>query len=329
MISDSVLRCLLPGATRAQTAAILGAMRAVAETGGPASADDRTALASADRYIFGNSGPLAFEALAPVTPEALAASLAGARLGEDALKYITVMAFIDGRLDNAKIASVLRYAAALDIDERYLDDIKEAAQGRLQEALADMTRCNMDSITNRPWPGGDVNTWLMPYRGVAAEPALVQRFEALAQLPAETFGHAFWAHFTDNGYTFPGDPTALNGAFSLPHDSVHVLTGYDTTPRGEILASTFTAAMHPKYSMAGHILPVIFTWHLKVELNEVARSSRGALDPEEFWHAWAAGKAATVDTFAPNWDFWRYVEVPLPELRTRWSIPPAGLDTAN
>ena len=78
------------------------------------------------------------------------------------------MALIDGRLDNAKIATVLRYAAALDIDERYLDDIKEAAQGRLQEAMADMTRCNMDSITNRPWPGGDVNTWPLPYRGAAA-----------------------------------------------------------------------------------------------------------------------------------------------------------------
>ncbi len=39
---------LLPGAGEAHTRAILGAMRAVAETGGPASASDRRALAPED-----------------------------------------------------------------------------------------------------------------------------------------------------------------------------------------------------------------------------------------------------------------------------------------
>ena len=49
-------------------------------------------------------------------------------------------------------------------------------------------------------------------------------------------------------------------------------------------------------------------------------------DPDEFWHAWAAGGATTVDTFAPDWDFWAYVDVPIRALRTRWSIPAEGLD---
>ncbi len=317
---------LLPGASRTQTKAILGAMRAVAETGGAATRDDRVALASADQYIFGHDAPFAFEAIAPVAPAALASALAGGDLGHDALKFLTVMAFVDGRLDQAKIASVLRYASALGIAERYLDEIKEAAEGRLQEVLADMTRCNMESVTGRPWSGGDVNKWLLPYAGAAADPALAQRFEALARLAPNTFGHGFWAHFRKSGYAFPGEPKALNAAFSMPHDSVHVLTGYDTKPRGELLASIFTAAMHPRYPMAGHVLPVIFSWHLKVQINEVARDAGGALDPQEFWHAWAAGAAATVDTFAPGWEFWSYVEVPLGALRERWSIPAAGLD---
>jgi hypothetical protein len=260
--------------------------------------------------------------ITPVAPAALASALAGSDLGRDALKFLTVMAFVDGSLDQAKIASVLRYASALGIAERYLDEIREAAHGRLQEVLADMTRCNMESITGRHWADGDVIKWLLPYGGADADPALAQRFEALAQLAPDTFGHCFWAHFKESGYVFPGDAKALNAAFSVPHDSVHVLTGYDTKPRGELLASTFTAAMHPKYPMAGHVLPVIFS----VQINEVARDASGALDPEEFWHAWAAGAAVTVDTFAPDWDFWSHVEVPLGALREHWSIPAAGLD---
>jgi len=121
----------------------------------------------------------------------------------------------------------------------------------------------MESITGRPWSSGDASKWLLPYQGTP-DFALAKRFEALGVLAPQTFGHTFWAHFKENAYAFPGEPQALNAAFSVPHDSVHVLTGYDTKPRGELLASTFTAAMHRKYPMAGHILPVIFSWHLKV-----------------------------------------------------------------
>ncbi len=197
----------------------------------------------------------------------------------------------------------------------------------MQEALADMTRANMESILNQPWTGGDVLSWLLPYQGDAGDPGLAARFQGLRRLGGNTFGYAFWRHFTDSGYTFPGEATALNAAFSVPHDSVHVLTGYHTDGRGEILTSTFTASMHRNNPMAGHILPAIFSWHLKVQINDVAGSFEGALDPREVWRAWAAGAQATVDTFDPAWDFWEYVGRDLEELRNGWSIPGGGVES--
>ena len=318
---------LVPNASPQQVSAILGAMRAIVDVGGPASEADRHAIVGASRYLFGRETHAPFDALAPVAPEQLASALAGSKLAEDAAKFLTVMAFVDGKLDKTKIAAVLGYARALGTHESYLDDIAAAANDRLQEALAHMVRANMESITGRPWNTGDVNQWLLPYSGAKTDPALAARFEALGQAAPDTFGHAFWKHFHENGYAFPGDPNALNAAFCVPHDSAHVLSGYDTSPRGELLVSTFTASMHPHYPMAGHVLPVIFSWHLKVQINPVAKSASMALDPDEFWHAWAGGGAAKVDTFAPDWDFWAHVHVPLTKLRTGWSIPADGLDT--
>jgi hypothetical protein len=328
-MTSNRVRPLIPDATRTQTEAIIGAMRVVAETGGPLSDADRISLESADRCIFGHDRPFSPDAFAPVSPAELAAALSGSKLGEDAVKFLTVMAFVDGKLDKAKIAAVLSYASALGIRGEYLDDIRIAAQDRLDEALAHMVRANMISITGKPWDGGDVNAWLLPYAGDKADPRLAARFEELARLDKATFGHAFWAHFKENNYAFPGEQTALNAAFSLPHDSAHVLTNYHTDPRGELLVSTFTAAMHPKYPMAGHVLPVIFSWHLNVQINKVAKDAKGALDPQEFWHAWAAGAAAKVDTFSPDWNFWSHVEKPLVQLREEWSIPPSGVDRAT
>jgi len=319
-------RPFVVGATPAQTAAILGAMRAVAEAGSGLSEADIRTLQGASLYMFGQREPLDIPNLKPVAPAALASEIGHHVLRENALKFVTIMAFVDGRLDKGKIGKVTDYAAALGLSESYVDDIADAAAGHVQEALAHMVRSNLESITGRDWGAdADETAWLLPYKD-KPEPDLVSRFEQLSSLPPNTFGHAFYEHYHGNGYDFPGAPDGLNFAFGVPHDSAHVLSGYNTTARGELLVSTFTAGMHPHFPMAGHILPVIFSWHLDIQINPVAKSTEGALDPDQFWHAWAAGKAATVDTFAPGWDFWAYVETPLAELRARWSIPEQGLD---
>jgi hypothetical protein len=313
------------GATPTQIADILGAMRSVAETGRAVSDADARALTAASLYMFGQTQPLDVAALNPVEPAALAAAIADLALREDALRFLTVMAFVDGKLDKAKIAAVLAYARALGLHERFIDEIAEAAAGHVKEALADMTRANMVSITGKDWTDADATGWLLPY-AKAPNPALAARCNALGTLPEGSFGLAFYKHYRSNGYAFPGEPDGLNAGFGFPHDTAHVVSGYDTTPRGELLVSTFTAAMHPHLPMAGHILPVIFSWHLDIQINPVAKAARGGLDPVEFWHAYAGGKTATVDTFAAGWDFWAYVETPLRDLRRQWSIPKDGLD---
>jgi ubiquinone biosynthesis protein Coq4 len=138
-------------------------------------------------------------------------------------------------------------------------------------------------------------------------------------------GKTFWAFAKTNGYAFPGDPAALNERFGTPHDSTHVISGYDASPRGEILVSTFTAAMHPINPMAGHILPVIFNGHLGIKFNDVARYTTGGFDPDEFWHAWARGRDINIDIFDPGWQVWHWVEHDLEDLRRTFNVSPAGV----
>jgi hypothetical protein len=185
-----------------------------------------------------------------------------------------------------------------------------------------MSRRNLESITGKPALSDDAMAWFLPYRGAGADPGLTARYDALGRLPKGSFGHAYWEHYRANGYALPGEETALNEGFATPHDSAHVISGYDTSARGEILVSTFTAGMHRKYPMAGHILPVIFSWHLGIKINDVAGAASGALDPEEFWHAWARGEAITVDLFAPDWDFWSCAEASVDALRRRYDVTP-------
>lgn len=307
------------GATGEEALAILGAMRDVGGLGRTLGEADCASLVAAGHWIFGLDQPVDVDALPRMDPQRLKASLTGRALREDAARFVTVSAFVDGRLDPAKIDRVLAYARELGISANYIDEIADAARGHLDWALGHMVRDNLESITGRAWPDGpnidaEAMAFMLPYRD-RPDPALAARFRALADLPEDTFGRAFLDHFNENGYAVPGEPDALNLTFSLPHDSSHVFAGYDTTPRGELLVSTFTAAMHPVYPISGHVLPVIFSWHLGIKINDVAKSATGAMDPTEFWHAWARGSDMKIDIFGPDWDFWAWTPRPLADLR--------------
>jgi hypothetical protein len=315
---------MLIDASNTEARAIVGAMAQIAAAGGEerVTAADRASLSAAYRYLLRQEGPLDPASLPRVGPAELAAALPDRALATEAAHMLTIMAFVDGALDGAKIGAVLDYAAALNIREPYIEEIAEAAHGHVQTALADMTRRNMESITGKPWLGDDAMGWFLPYRGDRADPALAARYRALAGLPEGTLGRAYWKQYDRNRYAFPGEPDGLNEAFATPHDCTHILSEYDTTPRGELLVSTFSAAMHPSRPMEGHILPVIFSWHLGIKINDVAGAASGALDPQEFWHAWARGSAMCEDLFAPGWDFWACAEDSVAALRQRYAIPP-------
>jgi hypothetical protein len=310
-------------ATPEQARTILKTMLAVAAAGPAVTPADRASIVAAARYIF--NLPLApdLAGLGPVRTDELTALAGDRALAAEAVSFATVMAFIDGTIDRGKLERVLELAQALGVKEDFVNDIAEVAQGHLRDATAHMVRANMESLTGKPWSSDDAMPWLMPYRGAGADPALARRFRALAELPQETFGWAFAEFYLTNKYAFPGEEQALNFEFATRHDSSHLLAGYDTTPRGELLVSTFTAAMHRNEAMSGHVLPVIFSWHLGIPLNELAGAAKGALDPQEFWHAWARGERMKVDLFGPAWDFWAATPEPIASVRARIGLPAA------
>lgn len=290
-------------ATPDQAQIVLSAMFAVASSGSAPTDADRASIAAAARCIFRLKAPPDLASLAPPDEETLRMLSANTELARETASFATVMAFVDGKVDEMKLRKVLELAAALGVHDDFIDDIARLAQGRLQDATAHMIRANLESVTGRPWRTAEMQPWLLPYR-TRPDPALAARFRALAALPEDTFGHAFAAFYAANNYVFPGTSAALNAGFAVPHDSTHVLAGYDTSPRGELLTSVVTAAMHRRNAMSGHVLPVILSWHLGIPLNEVAGAAKGAFDPQEFWHAWARGERVAIDLFDAKWNFW-------------------------
>ena len=203
-------------ATPDQARAILKAMYGIAAIGTVTDAD-RASVTAAARYIFKLSPDPAF--LTPASAEELRALANTPALASEAVSFATVMALVDGKLDDAKLKGVLALATTLGVKEDFVDDIAKIAQGHIHDATSHMIRANLESITGRPWATDDMMPWFLPYKD-KADPALAARFHALTALPTDTFGHAFAAFYAANKYAFPGEPTALNFGFATPHELV-------------------------------------------------------------------------------------------------------------
>ena len=302
-------------------------MRHVATAGGahPLSDADRAALIAAHHLVFHVDGDLDPDSLDDITPEDLAAALTKRADAEHVAGFLAVMALVDGVLDEARILSADRYVHALGLREPYLRDLGELARNKLAEARADMGRRNIKSFSGK-WMTEDLDDWLMPY-AEHPDPELHARYATLPSYDDGTFGKAFADFYEMNGFAFAGIAASANEAFTTPHDSAHVLSGYDTSLQGELLVSTFTAGMHPSEPITGHILPVIISWHLGIELAKFAGATTGSLDPRKFFVAWDRGDETAGDTLSARWDFWAHVHEPLADVRHAMRVP--ALDAAD
>jgi hypothetical protein len=177
-------------ATPDEARTILETMLAVAAAGPAITPADRASIVATARYIFSLPVSPDLAGLRPAGPEQLATLAAEPALAREAVSFATVMAFVDGTLDHGKLEYVLRLANELGVQEDFVDDIAEVAQGHLRDATSHMIRANLESITGKPWPTDDAMPWLMPYQGANADPALARRFQGLAELPDRhgTFG---------------------------------------------------------------------------------------------------------------------------------------------
>ena len=179
--------------------------------------------------------------------QALAANPA---LANEAVSFATVMAFVDGKLDGAKLKAVLALAGKLGVKEDYRRRRRQARAGtparrhRAHDPRQSRKRHRPSDRDRRP-DAGSCPTKTKPTR--RSPRASMRSAICRPTLSATPSRLLQGEQIRISRRVRP----ALNFTFATPHDSSHVLAGYDTSPRGELLVSTFTAAMHRKEAMAG------------------------------------------------------------------------------
>jgi hypothetical protein len=314
------------GASTEQVYAVLAAAHRVVQhvrvDSDPRSGRGDGIVVAAGKLMFQPPVVVDVTTLPRIEPQDLARAVGLDReLAEHAAALIACASLADGQIDQERLRRVVEYAHAMHVRDGWVRDILQVARGHLKWAMADMTRRNASNFPGFANPD-DTLAPMMPYEAQTDDDKrLAERFLALQGLPKNTYGHQFWAHFRKHGFDFPGQPNAFTAVWAVPHDGLHVLSGYGTSLQGELLVSAFTGGMHRRDALRAQILPTVFEWHVGMEVNGIGKQE-GALDPIKFLLAWQRGDATTTDVLAPEWDFFDIVDRDLEELRWTYGIPP-------
>jgi hypothetical protein len=328
--------------------AVFGALADVASAGGTESLSlsDHGGLRGAWAIVLEQAGDLP-EVGGATDLVSLAAAVRDPDVRLLCVRLAAVMAFDDGRVDEAKLRRVLAVADALDVHADFVTAVHELLAGDVAWVAADQIRHNVDTIPGVPYEPEHPYAVFLPY-AEAPNPALAARYDALEGHPAGSLGRAFFDHYRRNGFAFPGRPEAVAEAWATYHDTLHVLSGYSTSAQGEILVAAFTVGQLRGNSdpMESHILPTILIYHLGIDINkglnagdrqrmaadpEWTKTYAGTihlgLDPAKLFVAWDRGTRMTTDVYDPEWDFFAHADRRVEELRAEYSIP--ALDPAD
>ncbi|HBB35536.1 MAG TPA: hypothetical protein DDZ80_16805 [Cyanobacteria bacterium UBA8803] len=239
------------------------------------------------------------------------------------LQMAIVMAMVDGETTPHQQKALRSLATALSVHEQGLRVLQEAASGHQMLARFDMMRRMMSKIVvpalHEEGIAG-VKKIVEPlfFKG-GDDPAVAQKYHQLGQLPPGTLGYAFWEHYTQNHFPFPGEAGGIPERLVF-HDLGHILSGYDTSPEHEIQQGAFQAGFmrHDGFTF---LLFVILQFHWGLKITPVADPSEGLFDIPLVLHAVQRGAACKID-LSDRWNFWEVVDQPLEELRDRYGIPP-------
>ena len=257
------------------------------------------------------------DALEPISFEEVAKTVVDPHRRKRAVQLALVMALVEGTPVSATDDVVEELAKALELDEEGLDVLYEVTHGRALMARIDMFRRVSRFIRSAKDFPGFLGMALPMTRLGGENQALAASYRALGRCAPGTFGRAFYDHFVENEFSFPGE---LGGIPMVFHDVGHVLAGYDTDPQGEIQQAAFQAGFARRDGFS-FLLFGILQFHLGLRITPVAKGYRGFFDVDRVITALHRGASCNVDLSA-EFDVFAYKDWPLETLRAQLGIPP-------
>ncbi len=308
---------MIDGWTRERAELLLGAMGTVAtdegtqDLGGVA----KGMIDGAARHVFEIEPPTD---VTVVHHDRLAAALTATDQRELATEFLTLVPYADTRVEETQVELVNGYALALGARPQALSDLHKVREGHIKRLLFDYVR--------RATGHFDIDTPKLKKLTEAVhqyigDKHVAERYATLESYPEGSLGRTFFIFYRERGFPLPGEKKSL-GETLTPHDTCHILSGFNTDGAGEINVAGFEAGMSVDGFGYELLLEVILDFHLGIDfgvglVGYVPKT--GEMDPDQMMLGIGRGLGCNTDLIH-EFDFWGVADRPVEELRERYAI---------
>ena len=254
-------------------------------------------------------------------PRGLSGFLITTRQRQEVMQLFTLLAFLEPRLDQAKVALLERLAVDLQVEPGVVADLEEVCRGHVLKAFGDMYRRTFHDLNSDGVVQGYAR-FILPMLGLGIDREHQQRYEALASATPGSLGAALHAYYQTNGFPWPGSRKGLPYDYVAVHDIHHVIGGYDTDPAGELQVLGFTMGLFPDHALL-IVLPPLLQFQMGIAdplAASVAPRLTDQLNAPDFAAQLQRGAATTGPIRDIHWDFWTWIERPLAEVRADLNV---------
>jgi hypothetical protein len=260
-------------------------------------------------------------------PEPIAArdvDVAGAHRRKRLVQLASIAALFTQPIRAASTRYVRELADALGASEPVLAVLEALARGKRLTARVLTARRGLTAILKEAYAAegaaGVARFVAALFLGARVNRDKVWQYKRLGLLPAGTLGRTYWEHLTALGYAFPGEPKGIPDSVAY-HDVGHVLSGYDTTPRGEIQQGCFQGG-NRRHDGFFFIQFALLQFHHGIRLTPAAKGETGYFDPVKVLQAIHRGASCSVD-ITHGWNYWPLMPLALGDARERCGVVPA------
>jgi hypothetical protein len=267
------------------------------------------------------------EELQPLAADQLEVASIEPNLRVQCVRLAIVATLLERERDHDRLARVERLAARLEVEEPGLVDLRlwtERKHMRLRRHLAPRFWL-ADELRAQARERGWLQViwifiaWQLRLR---REPALTARYAALRSLPADTLGATLISDLERHEFGLPGE-RGTPADFAIRHDLCHVLSGYDTDARSEVLAGSFMGGCRDKDGFS-LVVFVLLQFHCGLRVTPIAPSEVGLFDPRRVLEAVRRSAFMTIDPSMRAWDYWQDFDQPLAQVRERYHVGHVG-----
>jgi hypothetical protein len=257
----------------------------------------------------------------PQLPAGLSGFITTTRQRQQVLQLLTVLAFLEPRLDGQKVALLERIAAELHVEAEVVADLEQVCRNHVLKAFGDLYRRTFHDLNSDGVVQGYAR-FILPMLGLGIDHEHQARYSAMVDAPVGSLGAGLHDYYSRNGFPYPGSRKGLPYAYVAIHDVHHVIGGYGTDPGGELQVLAFSMGLFPDHALL-IALPALLQFQMGIAdplAGSVAPKLKDQLDAPAFAVALQRGAQASGPIRDFHWDFWPWIERPLEDLRRELNL---------